>query len=91
MQTRLGEVLPSLTDADGRLVPDRRGSAPNDPSWVVDPFAARGLRAESRRATTVAGRYRPVLTLSHAPGVLVQLALDVAERGLCHQARQARG
>jgi hypothetical protein len=83
MQTRLGEITSALVDPDGRLVPDRRGGAPHQPSWVDDPFVARGLGAASRLSTRVAGRYHPVLTLSQSPGLLVQLALDVSSPRTC--------
>jgi hypothetical protein len=83
MQTRLGEVVPALIDSQGTLVPDRRGAVAWQPSWVTDPFAARGLAAAAQPTATVAGRYRPVAVLSQSPGVVVQLALDVVTPRAC--------
>ncbi len=83
MQTRLGEILPALVDAGGRLVPDHRGTAPYQPPWVEDPFSAAGLGATPRLSSVVAGRYQPVMILSQTAGMVVQLALDVEELRPC--------
>jgi hypothetical protein len=83
MQTRLGEIMLALVTPDGRLVPDRRGTAPQHPPWVGDPFAARGLGVRSPAGTTVAGRYRPVATLARSPTAVVQLALDPVAPRTC--------
>src|SRR5262249_56087622 len=42
MQTPVGEVLPSLITADGRIVPDRRYPWYVPPESVDDPFVAAG-------------------------------------------------
>jgi class IV lanthipeptide synthase len=83
MQTRLGEIVLAVAAPDGRLIPDRRGTAPSEPPWVSDPFAARGLGARSSSAGTVARRYRPVLTLARSPAAIVQLALDPLVPRVC--------
>jgi hypothetical protein len=80
MQTRLGEIVLALRDADGTLVPDQRGVTP---AWVTDPFEQKGLAAADPLAATVAGRYRPVVTLTRSPAAVVQLALDVAVPRVC--------
>ena len=83
MQTRLGEVVLALRNPDGTLVPDLRGTTPYVPAWVEDPFERNGLAAVHPLAATVAGRYRPVMTLAHSPAAVIQLALDVAVPRVC--------
>ena len=83
MQTRVGEIAPALVAPDGTLEPDRRGVVPLHPSWVEDPFAARGLGGPAPWATPVAERYRPIAVLSRSPGAVVQLGLDVEAPRAC--------
>ncbi|MFG3054002.1 lanthionine synthetase LanC family protein [Kitasatospora sp. NPDC048239] len=83
MQTRLGEVVLAVLDPAGRLVPDVRGATPHVPAWVDDPFRRNGLSTSHPLARTVAGRYRPIVTLAHSPEAVVQLALDLAVPRVC--------
>jgi serine/threonine protein kinase len=83
MQTRLGDVVLALRNPDGTLVPDLRGATPYMPPWGNDPFQQNGLAAAHPLAATVAGRYRPVMTLAHSPAAVIQLALDVAVPRVC--------
>ncbi len=83
MQTRLGEVVLALSDPDGRLVPDSRGQRPVEPSWVTNPFTARGLTAPAAATRAVAGRYRPISTLARSAATVVQLGLDIREPRAC--------
>ncbi|MER7195573.1 lanthionine synthetase LanC family protein [Streptomyces flaveolus] len=78
MQTLLGDIVLAVQDPHGRLVPDLRGATPSVPQWADDPFHRNGLTASPALARTVAGRYRPAMTLAHSPGTVVQLALDLA-------------
>jgi hypothetical protein len=82
MQTRLGEILPALCDPCGGLVPDQHSAVPHEPEWAADPFKVRGLGAPTRLRGRV-GPYQPVWTLSHSPGVLVQLAIDTGSLRTC--------
>jgi hypothetical protein len=90
MQTRLGEVVLAVVAPDGRLIPDRRGTAPSAPYWVSDPFQARGLGSTYSLGATVAGRYRPVSMLARSPDTVVQLGLDLVTPRVCVLKRARR-
>ncbi|MCU7820314.1 lanthionine synthetase LanC family protein [Kitasatospora sp. DSM 101779] len=90
MQTLLGDVVLAVVDPDGRLVPDLRGATPSVPDWADDPFRRNGLGASPVLARTVAGRYRPAMTLARSPAAVVQLALDLATPRGCILKRAAK-
>lgn len=90
MQTLLGDIVLAVLDPDGRLVPDLREATPAVPGWASDPFRRNGMGASSPLARTVAGRYRPVMTLAHSPRAVVQLALDLATPCRCILKRAAK-
>ncbi|MFI6689758.1 lanthionine synthetase LanC family protein [Streptomyces sp. NPDC050485] len=90
MQTLLGDAVFAVLDPDGRLVPDLRGMTPSVPDWADDPFRRNGLGAPFALARTVAGRYRPAMTLAHSPETVVQLALDLATPRGCIMKRAAK-
>jgi hypothetical protein len=79
MQTALGEVVPLLTTADGRLIPDRRYAVYVPPEGVVDPFEASGLvERPARPNLLIAGRYALIAVLQQSPRGAVSLAADIA-------------
>jgi predicted Ser/Thr protein kinase len=91
MQTPLGEVLPSLTAPDGRLVPDRRQTWYVAPDGVADPFEAAGaVQPPPPPSLVVAGRYALISLVQRSPRGAVYLAMDTqtARRVVVKRARR---
>jgi hypothetical protein len=88
-----GEVVPVIADADGRLVPDRRGPVFAVPSWVRLPeFLAPHLAA--RNAVTVAGlpyEIERVLHFSNGGGVYLAHDRRSGEAVVLKEARPHAG
>ncbi|MGP3979677.1 class III lanthionine synthetase LanKC [Streptomyces sp. KR80] len=88
-----GELRPAVEDAEGRLVPDRRGPAFHVPEWVTLPaFLQPHLAARS--ATKVAGvpyRIEHALHFSNGGGVYAGRDVRTGERVVLKEARPYAG
>lgn len=84
VQTNIGALVPTLRTPEGELVPDRRGSAFEPPSWASDPFMAAGVvELAAPRPRLLAGRYFRTATLHAAPTSEVVLAVDIEAGRRC--------
>lgn len=91
IQTPLGEVLPAIRDAQGVLVPDRRGVTYSAPEGIADPFVAAGfVRPAITPRLLIAERYLPLATLFRSPRGSVSLAVETetGERRVLKRARR---
>jgi len=88
-----GEVVPAIADADGTLVPDRRGPVFSVPSWIDLPaFLAPHVAA--RNGVTVAGlpySFERVLHFSNGGGIYVGRDLRSGEQVVLKEGRPHAG
>jgi len=88
-----GELELALEDADGRLIPDRRGTTFAVPAWVTLP-ACLIPHLEARNGTTVAGlpyRIDRALHFSNGGGVYAGTHLPTGETVVLKEARPHAG
>jgi tRNA A-37 threonylcarbamoyl transferase component Bud32 len=88
-----GELEPAIEDADGELVPDRRGAAFEPPSGVMLP-ACLGPHLAARNSDTTEGlpyRFEQALHFSNGGGVYAGVDTRSGERVVLKEARPHAG
>lgn len=84
LQTSIGALMPAIRTPDGTLVPDKRGTSFQHPSWVRDPFFEAGVVVEGPPASgLIYKRFFPIAKIYSSPFSTVSLAVDVQEGRRC--------
>lgn len=84
LQTSIGALLPAIRSPDGALIPDKRGTSFQHPSWVRDPFMEAGVVVEQPASTgLIHKRFFPIAKIYSSPFSTVSLAVDVHEGRRC--------
>jgi serine/threonine protein kinase len=82
VQLPTGQQIPAISTPSGELQPDYRRPTYTAPEWVVDPFRAAGVTAEST-ATIGSDRFVVVSTLHRSARGAVCLVLDLTSSRRC--------